>query len=93
MVNGEPGNPYGLTRLRPGDRITIDAAGGGGYGNPLDRDPEMVERDVIEGYVSIENARGDYGVVVRPETMKIDGEATRKLRDELRRAEGRYQPE
>ena len=93
MVNGEPGNPYGLTRLRPGDRITIDAAGGGGYGNPLDRDPEMVERDVIEGYVSIENARGDYGVVVRPETMKIDGETTRKLRDELRRAEGRYQPE
>ncbi len=35
LVNGVPGNPYGLTQLKPGDVVTIDAAGGGGHGNPL----------------------------------------------------------
>jgi N-methylhydantoinase B len=66
--------------------VTIDAAGGGGHGNPLEREPEMVERDVIEGYVSIEAAKKDYGVVIDPKTMKVDEEATKKLRDSLRKA-------
>ena len=66
LVNGVPGNPFGLTQLKPGDVVTIDAAGGGGYGNPLERDPEMVESDVMEGYVSLEKAREDYGVVIDP---------------------------
>ncbi len=60
--------------------MTIDAAGGGGCGNPLERDPEMVERDVLEGYVSIERARKDYGVVINPKTLKVDTEATKRLR-------------
>jgi len=81
LVNGVPGNPYGLTQLKPGDAVTIDAAGGGGHGNPLERDPEMVERDVIEGYVSLEKAREDYGVVIDPGTLKVDREATLKLRN------------
>ncbi|NWF91308.1 MAG: hydantoinase B/oxoprolinase family protein [Syntrophaceae bacterium] len=83
LVNEEPGNPYGLTQLKPGDVVTIDAAGGGGYGNPLERDPEMVERDVIEGYVSLERAKEDYGVVIDPKTSKVDMEATRKLRERI----------
>ena len=66
LVNGEPGNPYGLTQLKPGDVVTIDAPGGGGYGNPLEREPEMVEADVAEGYVTLEQARSDYGVVIDP---------------------------
>jgi N-methylhydantoinase B len=74
------GNPYGLTQLKPGDSVTIDAAGGGGHGNPLDRDPELVENDVLEGYVSLEKAKEDYGVVIDPETMKVDREATKRLR-------------
>jgi N-methylhydantoinase B/oxoprolinase/acetone carboxylase alpha subunit len=86
LVNENPGNPFGLTQLKPGDVVTIDAAGGGGCGNPLERDLEMVERDVIEGYVSFERAREDYGVIIDPKTMKVDEEATRKLRDTLRRA-------
>ena len=80
LVNGVPGNPFGLTQLKTGDVVTIDAAGGGGCGNPLEREPEMVERDVLEGYVSIERAREDYGVVIDPKTLKVDMEATKKQR-------------
>jgi N-methylhydantoinase B len=49
----------------------IATAGGGGWGNPFDRDPELVRRDVIEGYVSIESAARDYGVVIDPQTLEI----------------------
>ncbi len=81
LVNEVPGNPFGLTQLKPGDVVTIDAAGGGGCGNPLERDLEMVERDVTEGYVSVGRAKEDYGVIIDPKTMKVNEEATRKLRD------------
>lgn len=85
LVNEVPGNPYGLTQLNPGDVMILDTPGGGGYGNPLDREPEMVERDVMEGYVSLERAKEDYGVVINPETRKVDEEKTRKLRDILKK--------
>jgi N-methylhydantoinase B len=80
LVNGVHGNPFGLTQLKPGDVVTIDAAGGGGHGNPLERGPEMVESDMIEGYVSIEAAKKDYGVVIDPKTFKVDMGETKKLR-------------
>ena len=80
LVNGVSGNPYGLTQLKPGDEVTIDAPGGGGYGNAFERDPEMVLSDVMEGYVSIESARDDYGVVIDPETSQVKIEETKKLR-------------
>jgi len=83
LVNGTPGNPYGLTQLKPGDVVTIEAAGGGGCGNPLERDPDMVENDVAEGYVSIERAKEDYGVVIDPSTLKVDVQATEKLRQQM----------
>ena len=86
LVNGVSGNPFGLTQLKPGDAVTIDAAGGGGYGNPIEREPEMVAGDVTEGYVSVGKAKEDYGVIINPETMTVDEEATRKLRDMLRKA-------
>jgi N-methylhydantoinase B len=86
LVNGVSGNPFGLTQLKPGDVVTIDAAGGGGCGNPLEREPERVERDVIEGYVSLGKAREDYGVIIDPKTLKLDEEGTRKLRESLRKA-------
>jgi N-methylhydantoinase B len=80
LVNGEPGNPYGLTQLKPGDRVTIDAPGGGGYGQPFEREPELVAGDVLEGYVSLENARSEYGVAIDSATQEVDVGETRKLR-------------
>jgi N-methylhydantoinase B len=47
-----------------GDSFTRASAGGGGYGDPLERDPEAVLEDVIDGYVSVKRAKSDYGVVV-----------------------------
>jgi N-methylhydantoinase B len=62
LVNGKPGNPYGLTRLQPGDVLTMDAAGGGGYGNPAERDREALERDVADGKVTPLRTKDDYPV-------------------------------
>jgi N-methylhydantoinase B len=78
LVNGKPGNPYGLTQLKPGDVVTMDAAGGGGYGNPLERDLQSIREDVLDGYISIESAGKDYGVVINPDTLEINPEETAK---------------
>jgi N-methylhydantoinase B len=66
-------------------------AGGGGWGDPLERDPERVKADVRDEYVSIVGAARDYGIVVvgdpsrHPERLAVDLEGTRQLRTELRR--------
>jgi len=80
VVNGENGDPSGLTFCEPGDEIVFESAGGGGYGDPWERDPEEVERDVVHGYVSLERARQDYGVVISESSLSVDVEATRVLR-------------
>lgn len=64
--------------------------GGGGWGNPLERDPQRVLRDVRDEYVTIEGAAKQYGVVVKgdpkndPENLELDVEATEKRRGEMR---------
>jgi N-methylhydantoinase B len=62
--------------------------GGGGWGDPLDRDPAAVVEDVLDELVSLDAARRDYGVVLtgRAEdgTLAVDGTATRNLRAQLR---------
>jgi N-methylhydantoinase B len=83
LVNGKPGNSYGLTQLKPGDVVTIDAAGGGGHGNPAEREVERVLSDVMESYVTVEQARKAYSVVIDPMTLKVDEEETRKLRGKV----------
>jgi N-methylhydantoinase B len=65
---------------------------GGGWGDPLTRDPERVKRDVRDGYVSVAAAQEKYGVVIQgdpewdPENLTIDLDATEKLRAERARA-------
>ena len=59
-VNGRPADSYGLTRLRKGDVVEFDTAGGGGFGDPAERDAAAVARDVASGRVSAERARIDY---------------------------------
>jgi N-methylhydantoinase B len=71
-----PGKATGML-LREGDVLVMQSAGGGGYGDPLFRDPALVAADVASGYVSSERARSDYGVVVG------DARATEKLRQRL----------
>ncbi|MCK6540497.1 MAG: hypothetical protein L6Q26_10630, partial [Anaerolineales bacterium] len=62
LVNGKAGNPYGLTKLNAGDVVTMDAAGGGGYGSPKERDRDSLAEDIRMGWVSKEKAVEDYGV-------------------------------
>lgn len=67
----------------PGDVISYLAAGGGGHGDPLEREPWRVRDDVVDGYVSREAAERDYGVVLT-DRLEIDVEATRRLRERRR---------
>src|SRR5438105_2178063 len=75
--------------LDPGERIVYDYGGGGGWGNPLDRDPQAVLDDVLDEYVSVEGAERDYAVVLTGSledlTLAIDIAATEKLRESRRR--------
>src|SRR6185369_2070210 len=67
-----------IVTLAPGDVISFQTPGGGGYGDPLLRDPASVLADVRAGFVSAESAARDYGVVVRD--AALDEAATRALR-------------
>jgi N-methylhydantoinase B len=66
--------------LKAGDVVRLETAGGGGYGNPMERDPELVLEDVLNSYVSIGGAKNDYGVVIDSPTMTADLERTSRLR-------------
>lgn len=74
------------TTLAPDDVASVQTPGGGGYGDPLERDPEKVRRDVRDGIVSPERARDTYGVVIDLEARSVDEEETRDRRVELRAA-------
>jgi len=66
--------------LAADERFTLQLPGGGGYFNPYTRDVQAVLDDVLDGFVSIEAARAQYGVVIDPVSMTIDEEATTALR-------------
>lgn len=72
--------------IRPGEVCKSRAGGGGGWGDPLDRDPGRVQADVVDGLISFDRARDVYGVVVDPVTHEVLREETERLRDELRAA-------
>jgi N-methylhydantoinase B len=71
-------DPY-RTLLAAGSSVTIMTAGGGGWGEPLDREPARVRMDVIEEYISRDDARATYGVVL-DDANNVDEAATAKLR-------------
>ncbi|HZF59852.1 MAG TPA: hydantoinase B/oxoprolinase family protein [Rubrobacter sp.] len=70
-----------------GDRLVFETAGAGGVGDPLERDPEAVTKDVRWNLVSREAAEGDYGVVLGDDGS-TDSEATESKRDEIRGSRG-----
>ena len=72
--------------VEPGDVLHFDTWGGGGWGNPLERDPGLVLADVARGLVTVEGARR-YGVVVAGE--RVDEVATQRLRGEMAAGQGR----
>lgn len=74
--------------VRAGDVARILSGGGGGYGDPFDRDPRAVAEDVRLGLVSVEAARRDYGVAVSAGGI-LDMPATLAAREESRRGIGR----
>jgi N-methylhydantoinase B len=78
-----PGKVSGFA-LRADDVVVIETAGGGGYGSPLERDPELVARDVREGYISRRRARASYGVSLR--RGRVDVVATARERESLSKA-------
>jgi N-methylhydantoinase B len=66
--------------LERGDKLIIRTPGGGGYGDPLKRDPDLVLRDFLNGLVSIDAAQKDYGVVIDDENRLVLTEPTEELR-------------
>jgi N-methylhydantoinase B len=73
----------------PGDVLAVTGTGGSGYGDPLDREPERVAGDVIDGYVSREAARRVYGVEL-DESGSVDAAATQRRRQRIRDERARW---
>ncbi len=83
------GTIFSNVKVGKGDYFTRPSAGGGGLGDPLERDPKSVLEDVIDEYVSIERAEKDYGVVIKEidreiDLFEIDAEATENARELIR---------
>jgi N-methylhydantoinase B len=91
LSDGRQANPKELLFHEPFARVKTALPGGGGYGNPFERDPDAVLVDVLNDYVSIDAAATEYGVVIHstkradeqislPEHFSVDTAATAKLR-------------
>ena len=79
--NGKDYTPPHLSKdqdimIGPGDTIRVSTPGGGGYGNPFERDVALVERDVIRGYYTSRQAEELFGVVFQPDGKSVDPAAT-----------------
>src|SRR5262249_21093032 len=69
--------------LHQGESLHVDTPGGGGYGDPLERDPEAVRQDVYDRRITVLLARQQYGVVLQEPGLRVDQEATQRLRTAL----------
>jgi len=82
--------PHGpQQQLKPGDRLRMALPGGGGYGDPLERDPERVLRDVRDEVVSLQTATDVYGVVLGADGRSVDAAATAARRAALNESRSR----
>jgi N-methylhydantoinase B len=80
--NSEEVLPVMISRgMAPGDTLHHRLAGGGGWGDPRERDPQAVLEDVIDDRVSISAARDVYRVVIDPDALEVDQAATAELRE------------
>lgn len=84
-LNGRDIDPKGITIAKKGDLLQVDTPGAGGHGDPLERDPEWVCRDVRYGLLTRIGARRDYGVVIDDTATRDDAQATERLRAQMRR--------
>jgi N-methylhydantoinase B len=73
---------WDVNRLEADAVVTLESGGGGGFFPPFERDPARVLSDVIDGYVSLESARQDYGVAIDDRRTHVDEKATAELRRE-----------
>ncbi|MBX3519170.1 MAG: hydantoinase B/oxoprolinase family protein [Xanthobacteraceae bacterium] len=80
--SAHPGKVAGFP-LNDGDIVMVETSGGGGYGDPLERDIEKVRRDVSLGYLGAGEALRRYGVAITPDG-NVDAQATQKKREEIR---------
>ena len=86
ILNYDSDNPVELPRevanypLTKGDVVTVLAGGGGGYGDPLKRNPLSVLKDARNGKISIERAADTYGVAIDTKTWTVDESETELLR-------------
>ena len=87
-ASGEALHPKRQQRIPGGERVVLRLPGGGGHGDPFEREPAQVTRDVEDGLVSTERARDVYGVVLKegelPGMYTVDAEATVRRRKEAR---------
>jgi N-methylhydantoinase B len=67
------------------DVFRVEMPGSGGYGEPFERDPSAVIKDVVGEKMTLDHARREYGVVIDPETLRVDDAATRAERQNRRR--------
>ena len=103
LQDGKPGtpsrnilNPGPEEEIRPAkDRIPLKegdlfyhmTAAGGGWGDPLERDPEHILRDLRNGRMTLDYVEREYGVIYDPETMEVDWTATKAARERIRRTQ------
>jgi len=80
-----PYRTFDLQYLEPGDSLMVDSGGGGGVGDPLEREVEKVQADAQNEYISLKKAKDVYGVVMDPKTFEVDMKATEELRKKLKK--------
>jgi N-methylhydantoinase B len=83
----EPGQNYATSYLAPGEVFTMTWQGGGGYGDPLTREPDMVARDVQENKVSAQAARAVYGVIIEDGVVNAAATTAERGQHRARRRE------